>query len=65
VPFSWFTVPASSQTSIAFTATTTQGYSNQLIVGPSGYVVIGMTNGSSVGYGYTYGGSCSVTFTTF
>lgn len=57
-----FTIPASQQGTWAFSGTTTSGTTG--VVAPSGWVVFGTTNGSSVGYGYTLGGTCQAIFTT-
>lgn len=57
-----FITPASSQFSFITSGTSTTGTSGY--VGPSGYVVLGATLGSAVGYGYTFGGTCETTFIT-
>ena len=52
-PFATFVVPANA----TYTFTWNGGVNND-VASPNSYVVAGMTNGSAVSYGYTYGGYC-------
>jgi len=52
-PFATFVVPANA----TYTFTWNGGVNND-VASPNTYVVAGMTNGSAVSYGYTYGGYC-------
>lgn len=57
------TIPASAQASFVSSGVATSSQLGSVVV-PGGYAVIGTGAGSAVGYGYTYGGSCSATFQT-
>jgi hypothetical protein len=50
-------VAANSQITYAW-----NGLLNNDVASPNTYIVAGMTNGSAVSYGYTYGGVCSSMF---
>lgn len=56
-------VPASSLASLVVGETASSTGAG-VIVGPSNYIVWGMTPASAVGYGYTYGGTCQAVFET-
>ena len=58
-PFATVVVAANSQ--IVYTW---NGGVNNDQVYPGTYIVAGMTNGSAVSYGYTYGGTCSTVLRT-
>ena len=53
-PFATFVIGANSQNTFTWNA----GVNND-VASPGTYIVAGMTNGSAVSYGYTYGGTCS------
>lgn len=53
-PFATFTVGAGSQKTFTWDA----GVNNDQMF-PGTYIVAGLTNGSAVSYGYTFGGTCS------
>lgn len=58
-PFATFTVSGGSQKTYSWDASPNN---DQLF--PGTYIVGGMTNGSAVSYGYTYGGTCSTVLVT-
>lgn len=59
-PIARYTVGAGQQFTLSISNATTTGISP--VVGPSQYINVGTDSGSSVGYGYTFGGTCSAVF---
>lgn len=57
-PMLTITIPANTQRTF-----TVQLPTNDDMIEPNTYVVAGLTNGSGVKYGYTYGGSCKALIT--
>lgn len=58
-PFATFVIPANSQSTFSW-----DGGVNNDHLSPGTFIVGGMTNGSAVGYGYTYTGTCSTILVT-